>query len=101
MNTTIKVSDTLRHPSAFLPVAMSFIALVVVLGDVAMFGTAREPDEGAAAHIWQLLMVGQMPIILFFIVRWLPKVFRPALLTLALQIGAALAAIAPVYFLHL
>ena len=91
----------LRHPSAFVPVVMSFIALVVVLIYVAMFGTAREPDEGATAHIWQLLMVGQMPIILFFMIRWLPKALRPALLMLALQIGSALAAMAPVYFLHL
>jgi hypothetical protein len=44
--------STMKHPSAFLPVAMSFAALAVVLVHVAMFGAFREPEEGAAAHIW-------------------------------------------------
>ncbi len=101
MHTQIKVSNTLKHPSAFLPVAMSLVALAVVLVHVAVFGAAREADEGATAHLWQLLMVGQLPIIAFFLIRWLPQTPRPALLIFALQIGAALVAMAPVYFLHL
>jgi len=91
----------LKKPSAFLPVAMSFAALTLVLAHVAMFGTAREADEGAAAHLWQLLMAGQVPILAFFAIKWLPQAPRPTLLLLALQVVAALAAIAPVYFLHL
>jgi hypothetical protein len=90
-----------KQPSAFLPLAMSFLALAVVLGHVAMFGAAREADEGAAAHIWQLLMAGQMPVLAFFAIKWLPRVPRQTLLVLALQAGAVLAAMAPVYFLHL
>ena len=91
----------LRKPSALLPVAMSFAALTLVLAHVAMFGAAREADEGAAAHLWQLLMAGQVPILAFFAIKWLPQAPRPTLLLLALQVVAALAAIAPVYFLHL
>jgi hypothetical protein len=90
-----------KKPSAFLPVAMSLTALVVVLLHVAIFGIARESDEGAAAHIWQLLMAGQMPILAFFAVKWLPRAPRQTLGVLALQAGAASASLAPVFFLKL
>ena len=43
----------LKRPSAFLPLAMSFAALATVLVHVAVFGVAREADEGTAAHIWR------------------------------------------------
>jgi hypothetical protein len=91
----------LKHPSAFLPLAMSFAALATLVVHLALFGTARETDEGAAAHIWQLLMGAQVPIIAFFAIRWLPQAPRQALPILALQVGAALAAMAPVFLLHL
>lgn len=80
---------------------MSFAALATVLVHVAMFGGAREADEGTAAHIWQILMAGQLPIVAFFAIKWLPRTLRQALLVLALQAGAALAALAPVFFLNL
>ena len=41
--------------------ALALAALAVVLGHIALFGVVREADEGAAAHIWQLLMAGQAP----------------------------------------
>ena len=94
-------TSTLRKPSALLPLAMSLAALATVIVHVALFGTAREADEGAAAHIWQLLMAGQVPFIVFFAVRWLPRTPRRALPVLALQVAAVLAALAPVYLLGL
>lgn len=90
----------LKHPSAFLPVAMSLIALAVVLAYLAMHGPAPQADEGAAAHIWQLLMAAQAPIVLFFAAKWLPRSPRQAAPVLGLQICAALAAMAPVFLLH-
>ena len=96
----MNVSRMLKSPSGFFPVAMSLAALALVLVHVAVFGAARQADEGAAAHIWQILILGQLPILGFFAVRWLPQAPRPALLTLALQAAAAVAAIAPVCFLH-
>ncbi|GHO57150.1 hypothetical protein [Ktedonobacter robiniae] len=95
------MNATLRQPSAYLPVAMSLVALALVLGYVAIFGVTHEADEGAAAHIWQLLMVLQVPIIAFFAIKYFPRQPRQALLVLALQIVAALAACAPVFFLKL
>ena len=59
------------------------------------------PDKGAFAHIWQLLMAGQLPILAFFAIKWLPRPPKQTLYVLALQAGAVLAAMAPVYFLHL
>jgi hypothetical protein len=91
----------MKHPSAFIPMAMSLAALAIVLGHVAMFGAAREADEGAATHLWQLLMAGQLPIIALFALRWLPQMPKQALQVLALQIVATLAALASVYFLNL
>ncbi len=72
--------------------------LVTVIGYAAMFGIARQADEGAAAHVWQLLMVGQVPVVAFFAIKWLPTEPRQALLVLALQVGAALAAMFPVWW---
>ncbi len=89
----------LKRPSAFLPVAMSLGALAVVMAYLAAHGPAPQPDEGAAAHIWQLLMAGQVPISLSFAIEWLPQEPRRAIGVLALQAAAALAAMAPVYLL--
>ena len=96
MNTSI-----IKHFSAFVPLIMSFAALATVLVHIGMFGAAREADEGTAAHIWQLLMAGQVPVVTFFAIKWLPRTPRQALPVLALQVGAVLAALAPVYFLNL
>lgn len=92
-----------RKPSAFLPVIMSIVALSVVLGSIAEVGIddLRSGDEGASAHIWQMLMAGQIPVIGFFAIKWLPGAAKQALGVLALQVGAALTAIAPVFLLRL
>jgi hypothetical protein len=96
----MKPVHVLKHPSAFLPVAMSLSALATVLGFLAFHGPAPQSDEGAAAHIWQILMACQVPIVLFFAFRWVPQSPRQAVPILALQVGAALAAMAPVFLLH-
>jgi hypothetical protein len=80
---------------------MSLAALATVLVHITTVGTAREPDEGAAAHIFQLLMLGQVPIVAFFALKWLPRMPRQALSTLVLQMLAALVALALVFFLAL
>ena len=97
----MKFSDLLKKPSAFLPMAMSLAALASVLIHIAIYGPARQADEGTAVHIFQLLLLVQLPIVLFFALKWLPRFPRPALLVLALQAAAGLAALAPVFFLKL
>jgi len=97
----MKMSAIMKQPSAFLPVTMSLIALATVAIHIALVGTAREADEGTAAHIWQLLMSLQIPIVVFFALKWLPQAPRQAPMVLALQSLAALAALAPVFILRL
>ena len=88
------------RPSAFVPIGMSVVALIVVLVSVTWFGAVREADEGAAAHLWQLLIAGQLPVVAFFAIRWLPRMPRPALAVLAVPDLALLTAFLPVYLLH-
>jgi hypothetical protein len=95
------MNSLLRQPSAFLPVAMSLVALALVLGYVALFGVVHEADEGAVAHIWQILMAVQVPIMAFFAIKYISQKPKQTLLVLALQVVAALTACAPVFFLKL
>jgi len=91
-------STMLERPSAFLPVGMSFGALATVLIFVALHGTAPQPDEATAAHIWQLLMAAQVPIAMYFAIKGVRQSPRHPVPILALQVAAALAAMAPVFF---
>jgi len=95
----IFMNATIKLPSAWLPLVMSLAGIALVLGHVAMFGIVHEVDEGAAAHIWQILMTTQIPIVAFFAIKWLPQAPKQALPVLALQAGAYLASLAAVFFL--
>jgi len=92
--------STMKHPSAWIPVAMSLIAFAVVMVHGFMFGFVREADEETAAHIWQILMALQIPIVIFFAVKWLPSTQKQALQVLALQAGAYLLSLAAVFYLE-
>jgi hypothetical protein len=89
----------LKRPSAYTPLLISAAGLCVVIGHAAIYGVAHEADEGAAAHIFQILMVAQVPFIIYFGVKWLPREPWPALRVMALQCGVIAAALASVYFL--
>ncbi len=91
----------MKIPSAFLPVAMSLISIAMVVGHVAMYGAVREADEGAAAHLFQLLMIAEVPIVAYFAIKWIPRFPRQALQVLLVQAAAAIAALAPVFYLKL
>ena len=95
------VRAILKRPSAILPITMSLTALAIVLGHIAIYGAAREADEGTAAHLWQLLMAAQLPVVAFFAVKWLQRAPRQTLGVLALQAGAVIAAMAPVFYFNL
>ena len=88
-----------KKPSAVIPIAMSLAALSVVLVHIAIAGIAPQADEGAAAHMWQLLMAAQMPLLLFFAIKWLPRAHRQALYVVGLQATALAASLAPVFLL--
>ena len=89
----------LKMPGAFIPAAMSLAALALVLGHAAVYGLVHDKDEGAAAHIWQILMVLQLPLVAYFMFKWLPRRPGESLLVLALLAGEWLANFAAVFWL--
>lgn len=95
------LSTVLKRPSAFLPLAMSGAALAVVLGFLAIYGVVQQEDEGTAAHLFQLLLAGQVPIVAYFLFAWLPQAPKQAVLVLLLQIASGLLALLPVFILEL
>ena len=95
------MNTTLKQPDAWLPLLMSLAALGLVVGHVALFGITRGGDESATARIFQLLIIGQLPIIAFFALRRLTIKPREALWVLAGQVGAAAAAVALVVILEM
>jgi hypothetical protein len=78
---------------------MSLFVVGMVVVHYAMYGIVHETDEGTPAHIFQLLMAGQVPIIGYFAVKWLAIDAGRALRVLIFQALAAVAAFASVYFL--
>ena len=89
----------IKSPSAWIPLGMTLAALAIVVGHAAIYGVIHEADEGAAAHIWQILMVAQLPFVLYFMIKWLPKRPLGALLVLGLIGALWVANFAGVYFL--
>jgi hypothetical protein len=97
---SMTVRALLRQPTGYLPVVMSIGALGMVAWFVAVHGVVQQPDEGAQAHLWQLLIAGQVPLIAYFAFRWVPRAGRPAFVVLALQVAAILLlAVAPLWAL--
>ncbi len=99
MKTKLVNVSLLKQPSAYLPLAMSLAALALVIGHATIFGVVHEADEGAAAHIWQILMAAQLPLVAYFILKWLTSRPRESLQILALLAGTWLANFAAVYWL--
>lgn len=93
-------ASTFRPLTAWIPIAMSLAALGAVVFHLALYGPAPQPDEGAAAHIWQLLMAGQAPILIAHAVLWLRRAPKAALQVMAVQLCAVAAAVAPIYILR-
>jgi hypothetical protein len=84
-----------KVPSAMIPVMMSLCALVLVGIQLGVHGFSPERDEGAVAHLWQLLMVAQLPVIGFFAFRWLRRApWRAATVLIVQAISWATAAVA-------
>src|SRR3954447_6114287 len=88
--------------SALLPIGMSLSAIGVLVAALLYgWGVSTTGDEGAAAHLWQLLMAGQIPVIAYFALRYLSQAPREGSIVLAAQLAAGVAAAAPVFLLHL
>jgi hypothetical protein len=98
-----------RAPSAWIPLILAATALALLAGYlltgphepniVIENGLARQ-DETAAARIWQLLMLAQLPFMLWFAAAWLPKDPARATKVVAIQALAFIAAALPVILLE-
>lgn len=95
------VTALVRKPSGAIPIAMSALAFATVISAVTLFGAKPEPDEGAVAHIFQILIAGQLPFLAWFAFHWLRNDFRSALSVIALQIAAIAIALFPVWYFGL
>lgn len=96
-----KTGLSLKEPLAFIPIACSLAALAMTTIVITVNGVVREPDEGVAAHLFQLLMAAAFIMSVVFLIRWLLRDPWETLRILAIQIGAALLAFAPVFYFKL
>ena len=88
-----------KKPSALIPVVMSLVALMLIGIQVSIHGVRPERDEGALAHLYQLLVVGQIPVIAFFAFRWLRQAPLQGLRVVVAQAFALAAALVPVHMM--
>ena len=93
----------LRHPSAWLPLALSSLAVAWLCGFLLFVPPPAAPpaDEGIGARVFQLLLVLQLPIIGYFLLVWLPQQPAKALIVFALQVMGCVIALLPVYLLEI
>jgi len=90
----------LKRPSAWIPMVLALGALTLPFLALAVFGPDPAGDEGAAAHIWQLLMAAQAMAILFFVAKWLPREPKQAVIVFALQALVFIIPCIPVYMIE-
>ena len=92
------MTKLLRRTSAIVPLIMSCVVILAIVWHLMRFGLAHQTDEGTAAHLFQILMPLQLPVMGYFAVRWLPVDARWAAKVLAVQAVVFLAIIATVFF---
>ena len=92
---------TIHRISAIAPVVLSMLAVLLLAFALVTGWGQGNGDEGAAAHLWQLLIAAQAPFVLAFLAtadwdRW-----RRVAGLFALQVGALALALAPVAYFRL
>jgi hypothetical protein len=103
-------ASPIRAPSGYVPLILAGAAVALLVGylvtgphppNTVVDNGVLRPDEGAAARLWQLLMLLQLPLIVIFAARWLPRDPKRALPVLALQLLAFAGAALPVFVLEM
>lgn len=93
--------EAVNRVCAIVPIVMSALAVLLLIFSFATGWGQGHGDEGAAAHLWQVLIGGQAPFVLGFLAsadwdRWQRVAGR-----FALQVGALAVALAPVAYFRL
>jgi hypothetical protein len=93
--------SNINRISGTAPQFMSLLALAICT--MGWEGIVRDApgDEGPLAHIYQLLMVGQIPLIVIFLATAIRRGLRQKLGVLGLQIALWITALAAVPLLGL
>ena len=93
--------EIVNRIAANTPPILSLLAFMLVLASVAT-GWGQVPgDEGAAAHIFQLLVVVQVPFIVTYIMTADWRRRGSVLGRIVLQAAALVLALTPVVYFHL
>ena len=93
--------NILKRPSAWIPIVIPLIFFVYLITYISLFGVVRSEDEGTGAHLFQLWLVSEPFMLGYFAIKWIPHAPKHAFIIIALQILAALAACAPVFYFKL
>jgi hypothetical protein len=86
--------NSLKQPSAFVPVALSLAAFLLVLGNSIFLGMGHAKEGSITDSIFQVLMGAQLPVVIFLAVRRLRRYPRETLGILTVQGAAAFLAFA-------
>ena len=100
MNSISENSSLLKKPSAWIPLLMSFAALAMIVIYVTLVGVTHSEDEGLAAHLFQIIMIAQLPVAGYFAIKWLPKQPKQSLMVLVLQAVAWIIPIVTIIWLE-
>lgn len=99
-----------RAKSAWIPIALAGAATALLAGhlltgphapNIVVEHSVPRGDETGTARLWQLLMLLQVPCVLYFAAWWLPRDPKRTLAMLALHGMAFVAAAAPVILLEM
>ncbi|MBV9159551.1 MAG: hypothetical protein JO019_03075 [Candidatus Kaiserbacteria bacterium] len=92
----------LKRPAAWLPLAFSGVAIVLIYGMIAVVGTPRrQADEGTAAHLFQIWLLLEVLLITFFAIKWMPREPRSTFIVVVLQILAVAIGCFPIFYFNL
>ncbi len=83
-----------------VPLAMAVAATALIPLHLMLVGPVPQADEGAAARLWQLLMLGQIPAIAYAAALHLRRDVRRGGLVVGLHLAVWCAALAPILILE-
>jgi hypothetical protein len=97
---TREAIPAMNRACAVAPVVMSTLAfLLAFFGGITAVGRAE--DEGTSAHVFQLLIVAQVPFVVGFLATADWRRARRVAFTTALHVAAVVLAFAPILYFQL
>jgi hypothetical protein len=95
------MNSKINRVCGIAPMVMSLVAFLLVLVAVSAGWEKGQTDEGSAAHIFQILIAGQVPLILIFLLSADWNKYARVLRTVAFQVLGVLIAMSPVFYFKL